>query len=239
MDEIISCSTREAIACGPPAVATEKEEDLAPGGFMYRLYDSLASGNGYKCRLLLHHLGLPFERIEVDIFRGESRTEAFARLNPEQRVPVLVLDDGTCLPESNAILCFLADGTAWLPAERLARAQVLRWLFWEQYSHEPNVATVRHWVAHLPPDEERQRLLPRKREQGVRALAVMERHLAGRAWFVGEAPTVADIALYAYTHVAGEGGFDLSHLPAVRAWLERVASLPGHVTIEFADGRAG
>jgi glutathione S-transferase len=204
---------------------------------MYRLHDFLGSGNGYKCRLLLHHLGLPFERIEVDILRGESRTEAFARLNPEQRVPVLQLEDGTTLPESNAILCYLADGTPWLPADRLARAQVLRWLFWEQYSHEPNVATVRHWVLHPSPDEERQRLLPRKREQGVRALAVMERHLAGHAWFVGEGPTVADLALYAYTHVAPEGGFDLAPFPAVRAWLTRVAALPGHVTIDFAEGR--
>lgn len=110
---------------------------------MYRLYDFLASGNGYKCRLL-HHLDLPFERVEVDVLRGESRTEAFSRLNPEQRIPVLELEDGIALPESNAILCFLAEGTPWWPAGRLARAQVLRWLFWEQYSHEPNVATVRH-----------------------------------------------------------------------------------------------
>ncbi|HZY02535.1 MAG TPA: glutathione S-transferase family protein [Anaeromyxobacteraceae bacterium] len=201
---------------------------------MYRLHDFLASGNGYKCRLLLHHLGLPFERVEVDILRGESRTEAFARLNPEGRVPVLEFEDGTTLPESNAILCFLAEGTPWLPKGRLDRAQVLRWLFWEQYSHEPNVATARHWVMHLPPDEERQRLLPRKLEQGARALAVMERHLAGRRWFVGAGPTVADLALYAYTHVAPEGGFDLGPLAAVRSWLARVAALPGHVPIDHA-----
>lgn len=203
---------------------------------MYRLHDFLASGNGYKCRLLLHHLDVPFERVEVDILRGESRTEAFGRLNPEQRVPVLELEDGTALPESNAILCFLAEGTPWWPAGRLARAQVLRWLFWEQYSHEPNVATVRHWVLHRSPDEELTRLLPRKRELGVRALAVMESHLAGRAWFVGEEPTVADLALYANTHVAPECGFDLGPLPAVRAWLARVAALPGHVTIDHAAG---
>jgi glutathione S-transferase len=206
---------------------------------MYRLHDFLASGNGYKCRLLLHHLDLPFERVEVDILRGETRTEAFGRLNPEQRVPVLELEDGTVLPESNAILCFLAEGTPWWPAGRLARAQVLRWLFWEQYSHEPNVATVRHWVLHRPPDEDLTRLLPRRREQGVRALAVMERHLADRAWFVGEEATVADLSLYAYTHVAPEGGFDLGPLPAVRAWLARVAALPGHVTIEHSAGGPG
>jgi glutathione S-transferase len=203
---------------------------------MYRLHDFLVSGNGYKCRLILHHLGLPFQRIEVDILRGESRTEAFARLNPEQRIPVLELEDGETLPESNAILCYLADGTPWLPADQLARAQALRWLFWEQYSHEPNVATVRHWVLHPSNDEDRTRLLPRKRELGARALAIMDRHLAARSWFVGDGPTVADLALYAYTHVAPEGGFDLSGHPSVRAWLARVAALPGHVTIDHADG---
>ncbi len=205
---------------------------------MLRLHDFLPSGNGYKCRLLLHHLGIPFELVEVDILRGESRTEAFARLNPEQRIPVLELEDGTTLPESNAILCYLAEGTRWLPAERMARAQVLRWLFWEQYSHEPAVATVRHWVLHPSPDEDRQRLWPRKREQGVKALALMDRHLAGRAWFVGEGPTVADLALYAYTHVAPEGGYDLAPWPAVRAWLARVAALPGHVGIDHRGGGA-
>lgn len=204
---------------------------------MYRLHDSLLSGNGYKCRLMLHHLGLPFERIEVDILRGESRTEAFGRLNPEQRIPVLELPDGTALPESNAILCYLAEGTPWLPSDRLARAQVLRWLFWEQYSHEPAVATVRHWVLHPSPDEDRQRLLPGKRAQGARALALMEHHLAGRIWFVGDGPTVADLALYAYTHVAPEGGFDLAPFPALSAWLGRVAALPGHVPIDHAAGR--
>jgi len=132
---------------------------------MYRSTTS-SSGNGYKCRMLLHHLDVPFERIEVDILRGDSRTEAFARLNPEQRIPVLELEDGTTLPESNAILCFLAEGTPWLPADRLAHAQVLRWLIWEQYSHEPNVATVRHWVLHPAPDEERWHLLPRDRCAG-------------------------------------------------------------------------
>lgn len=204
---------------------------------MLKLHDSLISGNGYKCRLLLHHLQLPFERIEVDILAGASRTPAFARKNPEQRIPVLELADGTTLPESNAILCYLADGTSWLPEGRMDRAQVLRWLFWEQYSHEPNIATVRHWVAHLPPDPERDRLLPRKRELGLRALGVMEGHLAGRAWFVAGRPTVADLALYAYTHVAHEGGFDLAPYPNVRTWLARVAAIPGHVAIGFAEGR--
>jgi len=205
---------------------------------MLRLHDSLISGNAYKCRLLLHHLRLPFERVEVDILGGASRTPAFARLNPERRIPVLELPDGTCLPESDAILCYLADGTPWLPDGRMDRAQILRWLFWEQYSHEPNIATARHWVAHLPPDPERQRLLPGKRELGLRALGVMEGHLGERSWFVADRPTVADLALYAYTHVAPEGGFDLGPFPAVRTWLERVSALPGHVPMAFADGRA-
>jgi glutathione S-transferase len=204
---------------------------------MYRLHDALVSGNGYKCRMMLHHLGIPFERIEVDILAGESRTEPFSRLNPEGRIPVLELEDGSTLPESNAILCSLAEGTPWLPTDRLERAQVLRWLFWEQYSHEPNLATVRHWMFHPSPDEDRSRLLPRKRELGARALAIMDRHLARRAWFVGDGPTVADLALYAYTHVAPEGGFDLASHSQVRAWLARVAALPGHVPIEFADGQ--
>lgn len=203
---------------------------------MLRLHDNLPSGNGYKCRLMLHHLRIPFERIEVDLLQGGSRTEAFARLNPERRIPVLELEDGLPLPESNAILCYLAEGTRWLPAARLDRAQVLRWLFWEQYSHEPNVATVRHWVAHLPPDPERDRQLPAKREKGRQALAIMEGHLAARDWFVGPGPTVADLALYAYTHVAPEGGFDLGPLPAVRRWMGRVAALPGHVPITWAEG---
>ncbi|MBI5070035.1 MAG: glutathione S-transferase family protein [Deltaproteobacteria bacterium] len=202
---------------------------------MLRLHDSLVSGNGYKCRLLLHHLRLPFERIEVALGTGTG-TPAFARLNPEGRIPVLELPDGTTLPESNAILCFLAEGTRWMPAERMARAQVLRWMFWEQYSHEPNIATVRHWVAHLPPDPERERMLPRKRELGRKALGVLEGQLAGRSWLVGEGPTAADLCLYAYTHVAHEGGFDLGPYPALRAWLARVAALPGHVPIEHAAG---
>ena len=206
---------------------------------MLRLHDSLPSGNGYKCRLLLHHLRLPFERLEVDLAGGAARTPGFLRLNPEGRIPVLELEDGTALPESNAILWYLAEGTPWLPAGKLERAQVLRWLFWEQYSHEPNIATVRHWVAHLPPDAERDRLLPRKRELGYKALGVLDGHLAGRTWLVAAAPSIADLALYAYTHVAREGGFDLSPYPAVRTWISRVAALPGHVAIDHAAGIPG
>jgi glutathione S-transferase len=174
------------------------------------LYDYLPSGNGYKVRLLLRLLGVPFERVEVDIVRGETRTEVFLRKSPEGRIPVLRLDDGTHLSESNAILCYLADGTAWLPSERLARAQALQWMFWEQYSHEPNIATVRHWLQHIGvPDE---KLHQRKRELGLKALSVMDRHLDGRPYFVGDRCTVADLALYAYTHVAEEGDFSLARV---------------------------
>ena len=201
---------------------------------MLRLYDYLASGNGYKVRVILRLLGMPFERVEVDIVRGESRTAEFLAKNPEGRIPVLRLEDGTHLFESNAILCYLAEGTAYLPQERLARAQVLQWMFWEQYSHEPNVATVRHWVAHLGVPEEKRALLEQKRALGVRALSVMECHLEGRAFFAAERFTVADIALYAYTHVAPEGGFDLAPFSRVRAWLDRVKDRPGFTPITQA-----
>jgi glutathione S-transferase len=193
---------------------------------MLRLYDYLASGNGYKVRLLLRLLDLPFERVEVDILRGESRTPEFLAKNREGRIPVLRLDDGTYLFESNAIVCYLAEGTPYLPTERLARAQVLQWMFWEQYSHEPNIATVRHWVQHVGVPEDKRALFEQKRTLGVRALNVMEGHLEGRAFFVGDRLSVADIALYAYTHVAPEGGFDLGPYPRVRAWLDRVRDRP-------------
>ncbi len=197
---------------------------------MLRLYDYLASGNGYKVRLLLHQLGIPFERIELDIVRGATRTPEFLARNPNGRIPTLALEDGTHLAESNAILWYLAEGTALLPDDRLARAHVLQWMFFEQYSHEPNIATVRFWL-HTELTDERRALLPAKRAQGEAALRVMEGHLGPRSFFVAERYTIADIALYAYTHVAHEGGFDLGPHPAVRAWLERVAAQPGHVPI--------
>ena len=197
---------------------------------MLRLYDYLESGNGYKVRLLLHQLGIPFERVELDIVKGETRTPAFLAKNPNGRIPTLELEDGTCLPESNAILWYLAEGTPFLPEERLARAQVLSWMCFEQYSHEPNIATLRFWT-HAGFLAERAALVPGKREAGEAALRVMEGHLARRRFFVAERYTIADIALYAYTHVAEEGGFDLAPHPALRAWLARVAEQPGHVPI--------
>jgi glutathione S-transferase len=197
---------------------------------MLRLYDFLESGNGYKVRLLLHQLGVPFERIELDITRGATRTPEFLAKNPNGRIPTLELEDGTFLPESNAILWYLAEGTRFLPGERLARAQVLAWMCFEQYSHEPNIATLRFWT-HQGWLEQRAALVPGKREAGLAALGVMEGHLAKRRFFVAERYTIADVALYAYTHVAEEGGFALAAYPAVRAWLARVAAEPGHVPI--------
>jgi glutathione S-transferase len=199
---------------------------------MLRLYDYLPSGNGYKVRLLLTQLGVPFERIEVDVVGGATRTPEFLARNPNGRIPTLALESGEHLAESNAILCYLADGTPLLPADRLERARVLQWLFFEQYSHEPNIATVRFWSHH--PElmtEGRHAILPEKRRLGAAALAVMEQHLASRAYFVAERYTIADIALYAYTHVAGEGGFDLGPYPALGAWLARVRGQPRHIPI--------
>ena len=200
---------------------------------MLRLYDYLASGNAYKVRLLLHQLGIPFERVELDIVRGETRTPEFLAKNPNGRIPTLELEDGTYLAESNAILFYLAEGTPFLPADRLERALALQWMCFEQYSHEPNIATVRFWL-HTGLDDERRAMLPLKRRLGHDALAVMDGHLRARSFFVGERYSIADIALFAYTHVAGEGGFDLAPYAAVRAWLDRVRAQPGHVPITWA-----
>ncbi len=198
---------------------------------MYRLYDYLPSGNGYKVRLLLTLLGLPFERVELDIDRAETRTAAYLAKNPNGRIPALELENGEVLAESNAILFYLADGTPYLPDDRWLRAQVLQWMFFEQYSHEPYVAVARYFLQHLEMTEARRVLLAEKQDKGRAALAVMEDHLATRTYFVGERPTIADLALYAYTHVADEGGYDLEPYPAVRAWLARVAAEPGHIPI--------
>jgi glutathione S-transferase len=194
------------------------------------LYNSQGSGNCYKVRLLFAHLGLDYERREVDVVDRSNRLDLLGDLNPALRVPTLVLDDGRPLAESNAILFHFAEGTPYLPEDGYELAQVLQWLFFEQYSHEPNIAVVRFWVAYSgapPADAE----VEAKRRAGYAALDAMERHLAGRTFHVGERYTIADISLYAYTHVAGEGGFDLTRYPAIRAWLDRVAEQPGHVPI--------
>lgn len=198
---------------------------------MMRLYDYLPSGNGYKVRLLLTQLGIPFERIELDIVGGATRTKDFLALNPNGRIPLLETDEGVHLAESNAILFFLADGTPFLPDRSLDRARCLQWMFFEQYNHEPNIATSRHWIQHLELTPERRAKLDEKRELGHEALAVMDRHLAQNDFFVARRYTIADIALYAYTHVAPEGGFDLDPYPHIRAWLPRIASQPNHIHI--------
>jgi glutathione S-transferase len=198
------------------------------------LHEYSQSGNCYKIRLTAALLGIPIERREYDIQKGETRTEDFlANVNPNGRIPVLQVGD-RFIPESNAACFYLADGTMLVPDARFDRADMLRWMFFEQYNHEPNVATLRFWLAFLGEDrlsEMQRSLLPGKREAGDSALRLMDEHLAGRAFFVGDRLSLADIALYAYTHVAGEGGFDLARYPAVTAWLERVAAEPGHLAM--------
>jgi glutathione S-transferase len=198
---------------------------------MIRLYDYLPSGNGYKVRLLLTQLAIPFERIELDIIKGETRTPKFLAKFPNGRIPAVELDDGKLLFESNAIITHFADGTPFLSADRFERAQTLQWLFFEQYSHEPYIASVRYLVIHPDVQDDRRQILDQMRRRGYDALNVMESHLKSREWFVGTHYSIADIALYAYTHVAGEGGFDLSRYTAIRSWLERVKSQPHHIPI--------
>jgi glutathione S-transferase len=193
------------------------------------LFDYLDSGNGYKVRLLLAQLGLDYRWTELDIDAGKTRTPEFLKRNLNGRIPTLELDDGTNLAESNAILWYLAEGTAFVPGDRLGRAQALQWMFFEQYSHEPFVATPRYIVKHLPPDHARRAELPERLAKGRAALAVMDEHLQDRYFFVAERYTIADIALYAYTHVAHEGGHDLTPYAGVRAWLDRVAEQPKYV----------
>jgi glutathione S-transferase len=199
-----------------------------------RLHDYLPSGNGYKVRLLLTQLGVPFERIEYDITRGETRTPEFLEnVNANGRVPVLETEEGVFLPESDAILFYLAEGTPFLPENRLGKTRVLQWMFFEQYSHEPNIAVARAWLHVFDTEmtEERLTVLGAKQKLGYDALRVMETHLESNDYFVGDHYSIADIALYAYTHVADEGGFDLAEFPAVRAWLGRVSSQPKYMPI--------
>jgi glutathione S-transferase len=196
------------------------------------LYDSPVSGNCYKVRLLLAHLDVPYERRTMDVVDRSNRREVLGELNPALRVPTLVLDDGRPLAESGAILWYLGEGTRFVPDDPYERAQVLQWMFFEQYDHEPAIAVARFWLAYSGRPDEFADRLPERTAAGHRALAAMERHLEGREFLVGDGLTLADIALYAYSHVADEGGFDLERYPALRAWLERVASEPGHVTID-------
>jgi glutathione S-transferase len=193
------------------------------------LYDAAISGNCYKVRLLFAKLGIAYERRELSVFDRSDRPQVLGELNPGLRVPTLVLDDGRALAESGAILFHFAEGTEYLPGDAFQRAQVLQWMFFEQYSHEPNIAVLRFWgeAGTTHPDAE----VEAKRRGGEAALQAMEAHLSDRDFFVGDAYSIADIALYAYTHVAPEGGFTLQHFPAIEAWLARVAGHPGHVAI--------
>jgi glutathione S-transferase len=194
---------------------------------MLTIYGLRTSGNCYKLQLLLDQLGAPYRWVDVDSAHGQTRTPDFLAKNPNGRVPLLELDDGRRLSESNAILGYLAEGSAMLPSNRWQHAKTMQWLFFEQYSHEPYIAVARFVRRWLPEDHPRRSELPRLIEQGAKALDVMEQHLATQPFFTGEAYGIADIALYAYTHCAGEGGFDLRLWPSIGAWLARVEAQPG------------
>jgi glutathione S-transferase len=196
------------------------------------LYDSAVSGNCYKVRLLLAHLGIPYERRGLSVVDRSNRADVLGGLNPALRVPTMVLDDGRALGESGAILWYFGEGTRFVPEGRYERAQMLQWMFFEQYDHEPALAVVRFWLAYSGRPEAFADRLEERTAAGYRALDAMERYLDGRRFFVADALSLADIALYAYTHVAHEGAFELEPYPAIRAWLDRVAAEPGHVPIE-------
>ena len=198
---------------------------------MLRLYDYFESGNAYKVRLLLSELGEPFERVHLDILKGETRTPEHLARNPNGRIPLLEYPDGRCLAESNAILWALAEGTRLLPEDAWQRAQVLQWMFFEQYSNEPYIAVLRFWRFSGTLGEHSPKEVAAKRAGGEAALQVMEGQLCSHPFFVADAYSIADVALYAYTHVAEEGGFDLEPLPALREWLARVRAQPGHIAI--------
>jgi glutathione S-transferase len=196
------------------------------------LYDSPVSGNCYKVRLILAYRGLEYERRTMDVADRSDRPDVLGGLNPALRVPTLILDDGRPLAESGAILWYFGEGTELVPADPYDRAQVLQWMFFEQYDHEPSIAVVRFWLVFSGRPEAFADRLAERTAAGYRALDAMERHLEGREFLVGASPTLADLALYAYTHVAPEGGFDLSGYPAIGAWLDRVAAMPRHVPID-------
>jgi glutathione S-transferase len=203
---------------------------------MLTLYDYMDSGNGYKCRLVLARLGIPFKLVLCDILKGETRTPEFLAKNPNGRIPTLQLEDGSFLAESGAIIWYLADGTPLAPKDRKARAETLQWMFFEQYSHEPYIAVARFWKHYLPKLSPLQEMdLPDRMKGGYAALDVMEKHLAKNEFFVGGSFGLADIALYAYTHVAHEGEFDLTPYSNINAWMARVAAQPNHVTISHKN----
>jgi glutathione S-transferase len=200
---------------------------------MPTLHQMQMSGNCYKVRLCAHQLGIPIARKEYGLHDGTTRKPEYLAKNPNGRVPMLELDDGRILPESGAILWYLAEGTRLVPEDSWHRAQALQWMFFEQYSHEPYVAVARFWLAYAPKVEldKKRHLVGEWHAKGNAALGVMETHLAGRDWFAGDRYSIADIALYGYTHCAGEGGFDLASYPNVEAWLARVAAEPDHIPL--------
>ena len=199
---------------------------------MYTLYEFPSSGNCYKIRLALAFLNLPYKRVTIDITRGESRTDEFLAINPNGRIPVLEVEPGNYLPESNAALWYLASGTGLLPSSKLEQAQVLQWMFFEQYSHEPFIATSRYWISILGAENEYRDQLDEKRPRGYAALEVMDKHLQRNNFFVGNRYSIADIALYAYTHVAHEGGFSLQNYNAIKRWISRVEATENYVSIK-------
>ena len=198
---------------------------------MITIYGMSDSGNCYKVKLAVEQLRIPYRWVEVNSAKGETRTPEFLARNPNGKVPTITLEDGSHLAESNAILHYLAHGTPLLPSERLAHARVLQWMFFEQYSHEPYIAVARFILYYLPPETPRRADLPRLHERGYHALRVMEQHLAKEPFFAGGRYSIADIALYAYTHCAADGGFDLGRYPAIERWLERVRREPGHMPL--------
>ena len=198
---------------------------------MYKLYDFLPSGNAYKVRLLLNQLQIPFELIEIDVLNKETRTDEFLQINPNGKIPVLEIAPNKFISESNAILYYLSQDTEYFPQDKYQQAQVMQWLFFEQFSHEPNIATPRLWISILNQADKYQEQLRQKQPLGYAALNVMEQHLKNHDFLVADKYTIADIGLYAYTHVADEGGFDLKKLPAILAWLKRIKDQPRHILI--------
>ncbi len=198
---------------------------------MYKLYDFLPSGNAYKVRLLLTQLQIPFELLEVNLLNRESRTKEFLQINPNGKIPVLEIAPNTFISESNAILYYLSQQTEYFPQDNYQQAQVMQWLFFEQFSHEPNIATSRFWISILKQAEKYQEQLKQKQQLGYAALNVMEQHLQQHNFLVADQYTIADIGLYAYTHVADEGGFDLTKFPAILSWFKRIQEQPRHILI--------
>ena len=199
---------------------------------MFRLYQMNSSGNCYKIRLLLTQLEIPFEKIEIDILKKESRTPQFLLKNPNGRVPLLETPEGKFLAESNAMMFYLSQNTEFFPNDKWQQAKVMEWLFFEQYSHEPYIATSRYWISLLGKADEYRDAINQKKEPGYAALGVMEKHLENNQFFVGDRYTIADIGLFAYTHVAPEGGFDLTQFPAIQTWIERVMAQPRYLSIK-------